>query len=131
MQPSKPVESSRVSRQLSRTKRNSPLYRHCLEIINSKRFLSIATLKGMGIRIAPFCAIWVATNYVYVKALGIKDFPPTDVTALFSSAPAFVFILSRIILKERVTVLKVILTHVIIIINFFNRYAPLSWLLAE
>jgi solute carrier family 35 protein F3/4 len=45
---------------------------------------------------------------MYAKALALPDFAPADVTALFSSAPAFVFLLSFIILKEKVTALKLL-----------------------
>ena len=49
--------------------------------------------------------IWAATNYMYSRALVIID--PTDVTALFSSAPAFVFLFSICILREPPLVLRV------------------------
>lgn len=44
---------------------------------------------------------------MYAKALALPQVAPADVTALFSSAPAFVFVLSFFVLKERVTALKV------------------------
>ena len=42
---------------------------------------------------------------MYLRALGTIS--PTDVTALFSSAPAFVYILSFFILQEPLLVLRV------------------------
>jgi len=53
----------------------------------------------------PFTILWEATNYMYLRALG--SISPTDVTALFSSAPAFVYILSFFILNESLLVLRV------------------------
>lgn len=52
-----------------------------------------------------FTLIWLPTNYFYSRAL--LTIPPTDVTALFSTAPAFVFIFSMIILREPPLILRV------------------------
>ena len=52
-----------------------------------------------------FTLIWVPTNYAYARAL--ITIAATDVTALFSSAPAFVFLLSVLILREPPLVLRV------------------------
>ena len=52
-----------------------------------------------------FGFIWGATNYMYSRAL--MTMSATDVTALFSSAPAFVFLFSMCILKEKLLILRV------------------------
>ena len=52
-----------------------------------------------------FGIIWGATNYMYSRAL--MTMSATDVTALFSSAPAFVFLFSMCILKEKLLILRV------------------------
>ena len=52
-----------------------------------------------------FATIWAVTNYVYARAL--INLAATDVTALFSSASAFVFLFSICILKEPPLVLRV------------------------
>ena len=77
--------------------------RHSMEIIAPdgwsnvcRHFLSSTVL---------FTLIWVPTNYCYSRAL--ITIAATDVTALFSSAPAFVFLLSVVILKEPPLVLRV------------------------
>lgn len=64
------------------------------------------TVKGLLTSTVLFATIWAATNYMYVRALMI--IAATDVTALFSSAPAFVFLFSICILKEPPLVLRVI-----------------------
>lgn len=53
----------------------------------------------------PFTLLWVGANYLYVKALGIIT--ATDVTAVFSITPAFVYILSLKLLGDRLSLLKV------------------------
>lgn len=52
-----------------------------------------------------FTLVWEATNYAYLRGLTLIS--STDVTAIFSSAPAFVYILSICILREPVLVLRV------------------------
>ena len=52
----------------------------------------------------PFTLLWVAANYLYVKALGLIT--ATDVTAVFSATPAVVYVLSLLLLKERVSLLR-------------------------
>ena len=52
-----------------------------------------------------FTMIWLPTNYMYSHAL--LTIPPIDVTALFSTAPVFVFLLSIVILREPSLVLRV------------------------
>lgn len=52
-----------------------------------------------------FALIWAVTNYMYSRAL--MNISATDVTALFSSAPAFVFLFSMCILKEPLLILRV------------------------
>ncbi|XP_070534960.1 solute carrier family 35 member F4-like isoform X2 [Ptychodera flava] len=56
----------------------------------------------------PFCFCWMATNYMYVYALGV--IAAADVTALFSSNTAFIYILSWIWLSETFTPLKLLAT---------------------
>ena len=68
----------------------------------SKRGITLLSLLTSTV---PFALIWAATNYMYTRALTLIE--PSDVTALFSSAPAFVFILSLIILREPPLVFRV------------------------
>ena len=49
-------------------------------------------------RCLPFVIIWCACNYMYTRSLYVLS--ATDVTALFSSTPAFVFVLSLLLLKD-------------------------------
>lgn len=53
-----------------------------------------------------FGTIWAATNYMYARAL--TSIAATDVTALFSSAPAFVFLFSICVLGEPPLILRFI-----------------------
>jgi len=62
-------------------------------------------LKGILSSTVLFGLIWAATNYMYSRAL--MTISATDVTALFSSAPAFVFVFSICILKEPPLILRV------------------------
>lgn len=63
------------------------------------------TVTGIFSATVLFGIIWAATNYMYSRAL--MSISATDVTALFSSAPAFVFLLSICILKEPPLILRV------------------------
>ena len=49
-------------------------------------------------RCLPFVIIWCGCNYMYTRSLSVLS--ATDVTALFSSTPAFVFILSLLLLRD-------------------------------
>ena len=51
-------------------------------------------------RCLPFALLWCACNYTYTRALSALS--ATDVTAVFSSAPAFVFVLSLLFLPGEV-----------------------------
>ena len=51
-----------------------------------------------------FYIMWAGSNYLYTSALSFSS--ASVVTAVFSSAPAFVFILSYFILREVFTLLK-------------------------
>ena len=59
--------------------------------------------------VGPFCLLWMLTNYSYVRALGVIQ--AADVTALFSSCNAFVYIFSLIWLKEGLGIVKVRLKY--------------------
>ena len=56
------------------------------------------TFKSLLTSTVLFSTIWAATNYMYSRAL--VTIAATDVTALFSSAPAFVFLFSICVLRE-------------------------------
>ena len=62
-------------------------------------------LKSLIKYVAPFCLVWMLTNYSYVRALGVIR--AADVTALFSSCNAFVYVFSLIWLQERLGIVKV------------------------
>ena len=55
--------------------------------------------------VGPFCLLWMITNYAYVRALGV--IPAADVTALFSSCNAFVYVFSLVWLQETLGIVKV------------------------
>lgn len=66
--------------------------------------------RGLQVRtlfqyVGPFCLLWMLTNYSYVRALGVIR--AADVTALFSSCNAFVYIFSLIWLQEKLGIVKV------------------------
>lgn len=56
--------------------------------------------------VGPFCLLWMLTNYCYVRALRVIQ--AADVTALFSSCNAFVYIFSLIWLKESLGIIKLL-----------------------
>ena len=62
-------------------------------------------LKSLIKYVGPFCLLWMLTNYSYVRALGVIR--AADVTALFSSCSAFVYVFSLIWLRERLGIVKV------------------------
>lgn len=66
-----------------------------------------------------FGIIWGATNYMYSRAL--MTMSATDVTALFSSAPAFVFLFSMCILKEKLLILR--LGSVVLVVSGITLFA--------
>ncbi|XP_033629308.1 solute carrier family 35 member F4-like [Asterias rubens] len=53
----------------------------------------------------PFAACWAVTNYLYVYALGL--IAAADVTAIFSSNTAFIYVFSWLWLHERLVLLPV------------------------
>ncbi len=55
--------------------------------------------------VMPFGILWSATNYSYLRALG--KIAATDVTALFSSCNAFVYIFSLLLLHEPFLIFRV------------------------
>ncbi|XP_077990057.1 solute carrier family 35 member F4-like isoform X2 [Glandiceps talaboti] len=61
--------------------------------------------------VGPFCVCWAATNYMYVYALG--NISAADVTALFSSNTAFIYLLSWVVLNEKFVPLKVFFKRVV------------------
>ena len=63
------------------------------------------TLRSFLSSVVLFSFIWIATNYMYARAL--INLSATDVTALFSSAPVFVFVLSIFVLQEPPLLLRV------------------------
>ncbi|XP_072038677.1 solute carrier family 35 member F3-like [Amphiura filiformis] len=53
--------------------------------------------------VGPFTMIWATVNYMYARALGIIQ--PADVTAIFTTNTAFVYVGSWICLQERLVLL--------------------------
>ncbi|XP_033108322.1 solute carrier family 35 member F4-like isoform X3 [Anneissia japonica] len=53
----------------------------------------------------PFAICWGITNYMYVRALGV--IAAADVTALFASNTAFIYILSWVWLEEKLSLLPI------------------------
>ena len=62
-------------------------------------------------RCLPFVVIWCGCNYMYTRSLSVLS--ATDVTALFSSTPAFVFMLSLLLLKDELFSLRRLLATLI------------------
>ncbi|XP_072045363.1 solute carrier family 35 member F4-like [Amphiura filiformis] len=75
------------------------LHRNC-ETIYGPEGLNIRSFFKLS---GSFCICWAVTNYLYVYALGL--IAPADVTALFSSNNAFIYILSWVWLHERLQLL--------------------------
>ena len=76
-------------------------HRHSVLVFSPRGITLVSLLTSTVL----FATIWAITNYVYARALLYTA--PTDVTALFSSAPAFVFLFSICVLKEPPLVLRV------------------------
>lgn len=51
-----------------------------------------------------FYVLWIVANYLYIFALQLMN--ASDVTAIFSSVNAFVFIFSIFVLKEKINLMK-------------------------
>ena len=77
------------------------LFSHSQEVITPSTFHPVSLLTSTVL----FTLIWIPTNYMYDRAL--ISIAATDVTAIFSTAPAFVFIFSMIILREPPLLLRV------------------------
>ncbi|XP_032820711.1 solute carrier family 35 member F3 isoform X1 [Petromyzon marinus] len=77
--------------------KRSPIkvFRECLRLRGEEGVTARLFVK----RAAPFCALWLATHYLYLLAL--RKLPPSDASALFCCNKAFVFLLSWIVLKDR------------------------------
>ena len=75
--------------------------RHSAQVFSPRGLTFVSFLTSTVL----FTLIWAGTNYMYSRAL--LSTSPTDVTALFSSAPAFVFLLSVLILREPPLILRV------------------------
>ncbi|XP_077990729.1 solute carrier family 35 member F4-like [Glandiceps talaboti] len=80
------------------------IFRENESVFGSQGVLCLAFFKYVG----PFCVCWAATNYMYTYALGVIS--AADVTALFSSNTAFIYLLSWVVLKEKFVPLKVFAT---------------------
>jgi solute carrier family 35 protein F3/4 len=87
-------------RKLPTWKNIKEFWNHSREVINPPNSKPTTFLTSTIL----FTLIWIPTNYCYARALITS--PASDVTALFSTAPAFVFILSIIILREPPLILR-------------------------
>jgi len=81
------------------------IIQHCItrtdgEGLSFRRLGINLPIKTVLMRTPVFWALWAAANYMYVRALGMPGFSATLVTAVFSICPAFVFLLSRLLLGE-------------------------------
>ncbi|XP_071958627.1 solute carrier family 35 member F4-like isoform X2 [Antedon mediterranea] len=72
------------------------------QAVYGSRGLTIVT--GLKLTL-PFAICWGITNYMYVRALGV--IAAADVTALFASNTAFIYILSWVWLEEKLSLLPV------------------------
>ncbi|XP_078608802.1 solute carrier family 35 member F3-like [Branchiostoma floridae x Branchiostoma japonicum] len=64
------------------------------------------TLRTLLVKAGFFLLLWAGTNYLYIRAL--KEIPATDVTALFSSCNAFVYVFSIVLLRERLYIGRIL-----------------------
>lgn len=76
-------------------------------------------------RCLPFVILWASCNYMYTRSLSVLS--ATDVTALFSSTPAFVFVLSLLLLKDEIFLWRRLLATLIsiggiVIIAYSNGF---------
>lgn len=62
------------------------------------------SLKNLFLFSIFFYILWIVANYLYV--ISLKFMSASDVTAIFSSANAFVFIFSIFLLKEKINFIK-------------------------
>ena len=76
------------------------LLKHSVSVF-SKRGITFPSLLTSSVL---FGTIWAVTNYMYARAL--ISIAATDVTALFSSAPAYVFLFSICVLGEPPLILR-------------------------
>lgn len=76
-------------------------FRESERVFGSQGLHLSSLLKYVG----PFCLLWVIANYSYVRALGVLR--AADVSALFSSCNAFVYVFSLIWLQERLGIVQV------------------------
>ena len=77
------------------------MHSHCTKVFSPRGVTLLSLLTSTVL----FGLIWAGTNYMYARAL--MTIAATDVTALFSSAPAFVFLFSICILREPPLILRV------------------------
>ncbi|XP_066273112.1 solute carrier family 35 member F3-like isoform X2 [Branchiostoma lanceolatum] len=68
------------------------------------------TLRTLLVKAGFFLLLWAGTNYLNIRAL--KEIPATDVTALFSSCNAFVYVFSILLLRERLYIGRVLFKRV-------------------
>ena len=78
-----------------------PECRHSAQVFSPTGITPLSLLTSAVL----FGILWAATNYMYARAL--MSIAATDVTALFSSAPVFVFLFSICILQEPPLILRV------------------------
>lgn len=88
-------------RALLRGKKITQFYRESERVFGSQGLHLSSLLKYVG----PFCLLWVIANYSYVRALGVLR--AADVSALFSSCNAFVYLFSLIWLQERLGIVQI------------------------
>ena len=74
--------------------------------------------------VLPFCLIWCVTNYCYTRALG--KVAVTDVTAMFASCNAFVYMFSLLILKEPFMLLRVSYLAFYFILIYLSKIIHIS-----
>jgi len=83
------------------THTHTHIHSHCTKVFSPRGVTLFSLLTSTVL----FGLIWAGTNYMYARAL--MTIAATDVTALFSSAPAFVFLFSICILREPPLILRV------------------------
>jgi len=99
----------------------SEAHEEALEVFGSRTFNIFAFL----IRITPFLILWIGANYCYSQSLG--HISASAASAIMSSNVAMVCVLSWVLLREKVDLIKVIAVFAaiggVVVISLDSEYA--------
>ena len=69
--------------------------------------------------VGPFTILWMATNYMYAMSLAFIE--AADVTAIFTTNTAFVYVASWIWLEERLALLPAKVNDGVLVFFWYKR----------